>query len=101
MGLLQETAVSTPPLPEKTNFELLRWMFSFLKPVKSIAVLACSLLVVWITIDIATTRQMGMAVNLIKVIHFKDAATHQGFWRWITSPDPSATALPDVMAILA
>lgn len=75
-------------------------MFSFLKPVKSMAVLACSLLVVWITIDITTTREMGQAVDLIKVIHFKDAATHEGFWRWISSRDPSAAALRVVMAIL-
>lgn len=75
-------------------------MFSFLKPVKSIAVLACALLVVWITIDIATTRQMGQAVDLIKVIHFKEGAVKAGFWAWISSSDPSASALRGVMGIL-
>ncbi len=99
-GLLQEIPVSTAPPPEKTNFELLRWMFSFLRPVKSMAVFACALLVVWITIDITTTREMGRAVDLIKVIHFKDGATHQGFWGWISSADASASALRGVIGIL-
>ena len=76
-------------------------MFSFLHPVKSLAVFACSLLVVWITLDIFTTQQMGRAVDLIKVIHFKDAATHQGFWSWISGADPSAAALRGVILILA
>jgi ABC-type multidrug transport system fused ATPase/permease subunit len=75
-------------------------MFGFLKPVKWMAVLACSLLVVWISIDILTTRQMGRAVDLIKVIHFKDAATRQGFWRWIAGADPDATGLRRVMLAL-
>jgi ATP-binding cassette subfamily B multidrug efflux pump len=85
---------------EKSNFALLRWMFSFLKPVKSIAVIACVLLACWITFDILTTRQMGRAVDMIKVIHFKDPATRLGFWGWITSADPDATALRGVMLIL-
>jgi ATP-binding cassette subfamily B protein len=76
-------------------------MFSFLKPVKSLAVVACLVLTCWITIDILTTRQMGRAVDMIKVIHFKDPATHLGFWGWITSPDPDATALRGVMLILS
>jgi ATP-binding cassette subfamily B protein len=75
-------------------------MFSFLKPVKSLAVTACGVLTCWITIDILTTRQMGRAVDMIKVIHFKDPATHLGFWGWITSPDVDATALRGVMLIL-
>jgi len=77
------------------------WMFSFLKPVKSLAVTACVLLSCWITIDILTTRQMGRAVDMIKVIHFKDPATHFGFWHWITSRDADATALRGVMLILS
>jgi ATP-binding cassette subfamily B protein len=87
-------------LVEKTNFQLLRWMFSFLRPVKWMAVVACSLLVVWITIDISITRQMGKAVDLIKVIHFKDVATHQGFWQWISGVDADAAKLRGVMLIL-
>jgi ATP-binding cassette subfamily B protein len=90
-----------PPTTEKSNLALLRWMFSFLKPVKSLAVVACLVLTCWITIDILTTRQMGRAVDMIKVIHFKDPATHLGFWGWITSPDSDATALRGVMLILS
>jgi ATP-binding cassette subfamily B protein len=75
-------------------------MFSFLRPVKWMAVVACSLLVVWITIDISITRQMGKAVDLIKVIHFKDVATHQGFWQWISGVDADAAKLRGVMLIL-
>jgi ABC-type multidrug transport system fused ATPase/permease subunit len=85
---------------EKTNFQLLRWMFSFLQPVKSLAVIACSLLVVWISIDIFITREMGQAVDLIKLIHFNDPATRQGFWAWISSPDPDPTKLRRVMLAL-
>ncbi|MDB5323002.1 MAG: transporter ATP-binding protein [Phycisphaerales bacterium] len=98
----QPPGVSDPvkSVAEKTNFELMRWMFSFLRPVKSLAVVACSLLVIWITIDILITRQMGQAVDLIKVIHFKDPATRQGFWQWISGADTDAAKLRGVMLIL-
>ena len=75
-------------------------MFSFLRPVKSLAITACSLLIVWITIDILITRQMGRAVDLIKVIHVKETATNLGFWQWIRSPDTDAAALRAAMVIL-
>jgi ABC-type multidrug transport system fused ATPase/permease subunit len=78
----------------------MRWMFSFLRPVKSLAVIACSLLIVWITIDILITRQMGQAVDLIKFIHFKDPATQKGFWSWILGADPDPTKLRRVMLTL-
>jgi ATP-binding cassette subfamily B protein len=98
------TAAPTPDpnlgVPDKTNFQLLYWMFSFLRPVKSMAVVACSLLICWITLDILTTREMGRAVDLIKIIRFKEPATHLGFWQWISSPDREATALRGVMLIL-
>ena len=45
-GPLQVAAESS--FAEKSTFELLRWMFSFLSPVKSLAITACSLLIVWI-----------------------------------------------------
>ena len=95
-GPLQVAAESS--FAEKTTFQLLRWMFSFLKPVKSLAVTACSLLIVWITIDILITRQMGRAVDLIKVIHVKETATNLGFWQWISSPDTDAAAYKDFVA---
>jgi len=75
-------------------------MFSFLRPVKWMAVVASALLIVWISIDILITREMGQAVNLIKLIHFKGDATGQGFWAWIAGGDPDATKLRHAMLLL-
>jgi ATP-binding cassette subfamily B protein len=88
-------------MPEMSSFQLVRWMFRFVRPVRGLAITACSLLIVWIGIDILTTRQMGVAIDQIKVIHFKEAATQQGFWGWLNSGDVDATALRRVVLVLA
>jgi ATP-binding cassette subfamily B protein len=88
-------------LADKSSFQLIRWMFSFLRPVRRIAVAACAVLVCWIAIDILTTRQMGRAVDQIKLIHFNKSAPRVGFWRWITSPNIDAGALRHVVLILS
>lgn len=95
-----ETPDPILPTVDKTNFQLLVWMFAFLKPVKGLALLASALLIAWIGVDILTTRQMGQAVNLIQRTHYNDASTTHGFWRWISSHDPDASSLRRSIVIL-
>jgi hypothetical protein len=52
-------------LAEKSSLQLIAWMFSFLRPVRRYAIAACTVLVLWIAVDILTTRQMGQAVDQI------------------------------------
>jgi len=81
-------------LADKSSLQLIAWMFSFLRPVKRYAVISCTVLICWISIDILTTRQMGRAVDQMKQIHFKQSAPPVGFWQWIASPaDADAAAL--------
>ncbi|HYE20466.1 MAG TPA: ABC transporter ATP-binding protein [Tepidisphaeraceae bacterium] len=77
----------------KSQRELLAWMFSFLKPVKGLAVVAAGVLVLWIGVDILTTRQMGEAANQIKTIHFKQSEVKTGFWGWLLGADAEARGL--------
>jgi ABC-type multidrug transport system fused ATPase/permease subunit len=85
-----------------SHWQLLRWMFSFLRPVRGVAAVACTLLVVWIGIDILTTWQMGRAVDQIRLIHVKEAtAANSGFWAWLSGKDPDAGALRRVVLLLA
>ncbi len=75
-------------------------MFSFLKPVKWMAVLACSLLIAWVWVDVKTTQQMGEAANQLKNIQYHQATTPTSFWGWLTSADPNAIALRQPVLLL-
>jgi ATP-binding cassette subfamily B protein len=89
----EQPPAPTAPPPEKSHLQWLAWMFSFLKPVKAQAALACGLLAIWIILEILTTRQMGRAVDQIRIIHFSESATHQGFWAWLFGGDLNAGRL--------
>lgn len=74
-------------------------MFGFLRPVKYFCLLACVYLAVSIGVEVLTTRQMGEAVNHIKLLPV--GSTAQGFWSWIRGTDPEARDLRFVMGLLA
>jgi ABC-type multidrug transport system fused ATPase/permease subunit len=90
----QDALAEAALLADKSSSQLIVWMFSFLRPVRRIAVIACTVLICWIGVDILTTRQMGQAVDQMKLIHFKPSAPPVGFWQWISSPaDADARSL--------
>ena len=64
-----------------THRQLMGWMFAFLKPVKSICVLACVYLSLSIAAEVLTTWQMGNAVDHIKEMH-RGSTGAQRFWGW-------------------
>jgi len=87
--------------PPASHAELVRWMFSFLRPVKLLVGYACLVLVLWVGAEILAVRQMGKAVDQIKHLHVGDASTTSGFWGWIAGADASAADLRGVMLGLA
>lgn len=85
---------------EPTNRQLLKWMFSFLRPVKRIVVLACLCLTLWTGAEIAAVRVTALAIDQIKAINLSDLRT-VGMWAWISGDFPEAAGLRQVVAVLA
>src|SRR5688572_11268182 len=83
-----------------SQVQLLRWMFSFLRPVKGLAVIACGVLVGWIAVDIFTTRELGRAVDQIKLIRFGEGRVEVGFWAWLGGASGHARALRNSVVML-
>ena len=79
-----------PGLNEVTNVQLLRWMFSFLKPVKPLAFIACLYLAAWVGTEVLAVRQSGIAVNQIQILHENANATSHGVWNWIFGANDEA-----------
>src|SRR5271170_4491699 len=75
-----KTTLTTPP---PTNAQLLRRMVKFVWPVKGIASLAVLMVIVWMALDVFSTRMMGTVVNAIQSLERRSAApgTHETFWR--------------------
>ena len=90
-----------PASKEITNRQLLRWTFSFLRPVKHLMVLACVFLALWTAAEISAVRVTAEAVDGIKQIHFTAAHPDTGAWRWVIGDDPDAAALRRVVLTLA
>jgi ATP-binding cassette, subfamily B, multidrug efflux pump len=107
-----DPAVSTPDSPSPdalpfgyesvpvSNRTLLVWMFQFLRPVTLLILLACAYLVVWVGAEVFAVRQTAEAVNHIKDLHLSYQASHEGFWAWITGPEPEATRLRNLILVL-
>ncbi len=85
--------------PELNNRDLLAWMFRFLKPVTPLVILACFWLALSIGTEVLTTNQLGRAVDRIRELETGQGA-HQGFWGWVTSPNPKVAELRWTMAVL-
>jgi len=80
---------------------LLKWMFSFLRPVKWLCVLACIYLALGISTEVLTTRQMGEAVNHIKALHASQVETRYHFFAWFFGPTGEAIELRGVIGWLS
>jgi ATP-binding cassette subfamily B protein len=76
-----------------SNTFLLRWMFAFLSPVKSLVVLACLYLSLWVAVEVLANWQAGTTVNHINTITLSTAAIRAGFWRWLGGAEPAAVRL--------
>ncbi|MGH7178137.1 MAG: ABC transporter ATP-binding protein [Tepidisphaeraceae bacterium] len=49
-----------------SNRELRRWMFHFVRPVRSLVALACTWLALWVVVEVLAVRQVAQGVNLIQ-----------------------------------
>ncbi len=81
--------------------QLLRWMFSFLRPVKGLVVLACLYLALWTAAEISAVRITARAVDQIKSFTFAERAPTGGMPAWLGSASPEAVALRSVVMLLA
>ncbi|GMU22327.1 MAG: ABC transporter ATP-binding protein [Phycisphaerae bacterium] len=84
-----------------SNRHLLRWMLSFIRPVKGRAALSCLYIAAWIGVEILAVRQTAEVVNQIKVVQFSDHVARGGFWSWLGSDHPDAARLRRIVVILA
>src|SRR5579864_976962 len=68
-----------------TNGQLLRRMIKFIVPVKGIASAAVIMVVIWMTLDVLSTRMMGTVINAIQALeNNRDTSTQpikESFWR--------------------
>ncbi len=82
------------------NAALLRWMFTFLAPVKVAALVASGWLVLSVGVEILATRQTASAVDGIKLFEFKPDVKGVGFWAWIGGGSAEAAGLRWVVGLL-
>src|SRR5512135_1403678 len=80
--------------------ELLRWMFSFLRPVTGRAILSCLYLSLWIGAEILAVRQTAEVINQVKTVQFSEHVATSGFWVWITSSNPNVARLRHIVLVL-
>jgi ATP-binding cassette subfamily B protein len=80
---------------------LLRWMFAFLAPVKSLVFLACLYLALWVGIETLANRQAGETINHISRIELRVGTEQQGFWAWTLGTQPDAARLRYLTLALA
>jgi ATP-binding cassette, subfamily B, multidrug efflux pump len=75
-------------------------MFSFLRPVKRLAIVACLILTMWTGAEITTVRVTALAVDQIKAINLAEVRT-AGMWNWIAGDYGEAAGLRRVILLLA
>jgi ABC-type multidrug transport system fused ATPase/permease subunit len=81
-------------VPEISNRELTFWMFRFLKPVRGLAILCCSMVAFNAVLEIGTVDQTGNAITAIQNIAINGAPpTQDSFWGWFTGSDPLVVSL--------
>ncbi len=91
MASERNSANGEPGAPRRaTNGELLRRMVKFIWPVRGIASAAVIMVIVWMTLDVLSTRMMGTVVNAIQALEMRSPPTttatgpavqHESFWR--------------------
>lgn len=84
-----------------SNYELLKWMFQFLKPVKGLAFVACVYLAIGVGIEVLTPRQLGETVNTIQKLAAEQAQSDPGVWLWLVHGEGRAGEIrTDVLVLL-
>ncbi len=86
-------------MPLAGNAELLRWMFSFTRPVKGLIVLACLWLSLWVGTEVLATRASGEAITQIQKVQISRAAV-PAFSKWIMGAEGGAGDLRRVVYML-
>jgi ATP-binding cassette subfamily B protein len=89
------------PQTTVSDWQLLKWMLRFLKPVKWLAVLACLYLALWTGGEILTLRQTAQAVDRIGLVPVGGHVGGPGFWAWLAGHSPDATGLRQAVLLLA
>jgi ATP-binding cassette subfamily B protein len=89
------------PQTTVSDWQLLKWMLRFLKPVKWLAVLACLYLALWTGGEILTVRQTAQAVDRIGLVPVGGHTGGPGFWAWLAGHSPDATGLRQAVLLLA
>ena len=88
-------------LPAVTNQQLLKWMFTFLKPVVPLVVTACIWLTLTVGADVQSTNVVSWIIDVIQKLPVGGLTTHHGFWKWILSDEINANALRHLAGFLA
>ena len=90
---------ATPPV---ANSVLLKWMFSFLRPVIGLTVVACSYLTATIAIEILLMNSTRAAINQVQKLYVEgDGARLTGFFAWLRSSEGDVLALKNVLLTLS
>ena len=79
-----------PPHETLTNRQLLRWIFTFLKPVKGRVLVACSYIALLVLAELMTVHFTAQAVNHIQDLHAMASPDKPSFWTWVFGPSPEA-----------
>jgi ABC-type multidrug transport system fused ATPase/permease subunit len=92
-------APSTPPAAtskrEISNRELTRWMFQFLKPVKWLAILSCSIVAFSNLIERQILDQIGNTITALMLIKPFEGSANA--WTWFSSNDAGVGPLRHVL----
>lgn len=81
--------------------ELLGWMFTFLRPVRGMMVLACCLLILWTGTEVLGVRVTAKAVDQIQALHIGDSPAAGSLREWFGSDHPEAAMLRRTILLLA
>ena len=83
-----------------TNVQLLRRMIRFILPVKGIASAAVLMVLLWMTLDVLSTRMMGTVINAIQALEVRTQgpAVPESFWQ-AAHHEPVRTVMYMVMVL--
>ncbi len=76
-------------------------MFQFLKPVKGLALIACTYLAIGVAIEVVTPRQLGQTIDTIQKMAAEHAQSDPGVWAWLIRGEGKAGEIrTDVLVLL-
>src|SRR5690606_706574 len=85
--------------PPVSNRFLLKWMFTFLRPVRGMVILSALFLAGYVGAEVLTVRQTAAAVNQIKALRSGDSAA-SGAWAWFWGASDAAGTLRGIVFML-